>query len=76
MSSPSKNQNLSPTETQPTNGPFHAVCNILLKVMKSSAEAEVEGLFLNGQKSTILKTTLEELYHPQPPTPIKNRQLH
>ena len=39
LSSPSNNPNLPPTETPPMNGPIHAVCNILLYVMASSAEA-------------------------------------
>jgi hypothetical protein len=39
--------------------------------MASTAEAEVGALFVNGQEATILQTTLEELSHPQPATPIK-----
>ena len=40
-------------------------------VMASAAEAEMGGLFVNGQEAVILRTTLGELGHPQPPTPIK-----
>ena len=59
------------TETPLINGPLHAVCNILRNVVASLAEVEVGGLFVNVQKATIFRTTLEELYHPQPTIPIK-----
>ena len=59
LSSPSNNPNLPPTETAPMNGTLHAVFNILRNVMASAAEAEVGGLFVNVQKATILRTTLE-----------------
>jgi hypothetical protein len=39
--------------------------------MASAAEAKVGGLFFNGQDAVPIRTTLEELNHPQPPTPIK-----
>jgi hypothetical protein len=38
--------------------------------MASAAEAEVGGLFINGQTACPLRTTLEELGHPQPATII------
>ena len=71
--SSSKNPNLSPTKTPPINGTLHAVCNILRNVMVSAAESEVGGLFLNGQKATILGTTLEKLNNPQQPTYFKQK---
>ena len=40
-------------------------------VMASAAESEMGGLFVNGKEAVILRTTLEEIEHPQPPTPIK-----
>ena len=40
-------------------------------VMVSEAEAEIGALFVNGQEAIILRTTLEEVGHMQPPTPIK-----
>ena len=39
--------------------------------MTSAAESELGGLFFNTQDAIILRTTLEELDPPQPPTPIK-----
>jgi hypothetical protein len=53
------------------NGPIHTTCHILRNVMASAAEAEVGALFLNGQDAIPLRTTLHELGHPQPPTPMQ-----
>ena len=39
--------------------------------MVSGSEAEVGGLFHNGQTSVPLRIKLRELGFPQPPTPIK-----
>jgi len=39
--------------------------------MASAAEAELGALFNNAQQATILRTTLMELGHPQPPTPMQ-----
>jgi hypothetical protein len=52
------------------NGPIHNVSKILRGVMSSAAESEVGGLFHNAKEGTVLRTTLQEMGHPQPPTPI------
>ena len=39
--------------------------------MASAAEAEYGALFLNGQAAAPNRTTLIEMHHPQPPTPIQ-----
>ena len=39
--------------------------------MGSVAEAEVGGLYMNAQELSPMRTTLKELNHPQPPTPLK-----
>ena len=39
--------------------------------MASAAEAENGALFLNGQAAVPIRTTLIEMHHPQPPTPIQ-----
>ena len=39
-------------------------------VMSSAAEAEIGATFLNSQETVPIRTTLAELGHPQPPTPI------
>ena len=45
-------------------------CAILKLVTASAAEAEISALFLNAQEEKLLRITLQELGHPQPPTPI------
>jgi hypothetical protein len=52
------------------NGAIHITCTILKLVAASAAEAELGALFLNAQEAKILRLTLHELGHPQPPTPI------
>ena len=39
--------------------------------MASAAEAEYGALFLNGQATIPIRTTLIDMHHPQPPTPIQ-----
>ena len=39
--------------------------------MASAAEAEYRALFRNGQAAVPIRTTLIEMHHPQPPTPIQ-----
>ena len=39
--------------------------------MSSAAEAELGALFMNAQEGIPMRTTLEELGHPQPPTPVR-----
>lgn len=41
------------------------------EIVSSAAEAELAALFYNGKEACALRTTLEELGHPQPPTPIQ-----
>ncbi len=39
--------------------------------MASAAESEVGALFVNSQEAIPLRYALEELGHPQPPTPVQ-----
>ena len=39
-------------------------------VLSSAAEAEMGGLFHNGKEGEVIRTTLIEMGHPQPPTII------
>jgi hypothetical protein len=72
LSSNSRDPTKAPTTNPPPNGPIHTVCHELRNVMASAAEAKVGGLFVNGQDAIpIRRTMLEELNHPQLPTPIK-----
>ena len=52
------------------NGNIHITCAILKLVAAAAAEAELGALFLNAQEAKIIRLTLLELGHPQPPTPI------
>ena len=52
------------------NGTIHITCTILKLVAASTAEAELGALFLNAQEAKVIWLVLEELGHPQPPTPI------
>ena len=52
------------------NGAILTNCTILKCVAASAAEAELGALFLNALEAKIMRLTLEEMGHPQPPTPI------
>jgi hypothetical protein len=41
------------------------------EVLSSAAEAELADLFLNGKETCPLCACLQELGHPQPPTPLQ-----
>ena len=52
------------------NGSIFDLCLILKHVAASAAEAELGALFYNVKETKIIRLILEELGHPQPPTPI------
>ena len=52
------------------NGAVLNLAAIMKMVLSSAAEAEFDALFHNTKEATPLRTTLEELGHPQPPTPV------
>ena len=52
------------------NGNIAITCAILKPVAASTAETELGALFLNTQEARIIRLTLMEMGHPQPPTPI------
>jgi hypothetical protein len=58
-----------PTDTR--NGSILAFTQIMKSVMSSASEAEIGALFENCKRATILRTTLEEMGHPQPATPVQ-----
>jgi hypothetical protein len=47
------------------------LCQILKEIVASASEAELAALFHNCREACPLRTTLEELKHPQPATPVK-----
>ena len=55
----------------PLNGAIHTECKTLRHVVSSAAEAEVGGIFHNAQVAIPIRTLLQALHHPQPPTSIK-----
>ena len=60
-----------PLMDSPLNGPIHTVSKILHNVMESATESEIGATFHNGQEAVPIRTTLQELGHPQPQTPIR-----
>jgi hypothetical protein len=66
--------NVAPLPTSippPLNGPVHVPSSIMRVVLSSATEAEMGALFYNAKDAAWLRTTLQELGHPQPPTPIQ-----
>jgi hypothetical protein len=61
-----------PKEGQPIrlNGAFHVNTQIMKFVVASAAEAELGALFRNCQDGIMFRTTLHNLGHPQPRTPV------
>ena len=61
-----------PTNHQPIplNGAIHVVASILKFVVALAVEAKLGGLFVNCKEGKIIRLILEELGHPQPPTPV------
>ncbi len=52
------------------NGNIAIICTILRLVAASAAEAELGALFLNTHEAKVIRLTIHELGHKQPPTPI------
>ena len=71
LSSKSLDPMKPPRVQPPNNGAIHTTCNILKNVMASAAEAEYAALFHNTQHGAMIRTILEEMGHPQPPTPVE-----
>jgi hypothetical protein len=55
----------------PINGAIHTLSSIMRVVLSSATEAEMGALFHNAKDAAWLRTTLIDLGHPQPPTPIQ-----
>jgi hypothetical protein len=54
-----------------TNGAIFIISKVLKHVMSSAAEAEIGAVFINAKEGAVIRTTLEELGHTQPPTPME-----
>ena len=55
----------------PPNGALHVHSSVMSSVLSSATEAELGALFLNGKEAAMLRTTLTDMGHPQPATPIQ-----
>ena len=53
------------------NVPIHSISKIMDNVMVSAAEAEIGAAYINGWEAIPIRTTLQELNHPQPPTKMQ-----
>jgi hypothetical protein len=53
------------------NGPILNLSKVLKGVMLSAAEAKIGALYLNAKEATVIRTTLAEMGHPQPATPME-----
>jgi hypothetical protein len=59
------------TDKNLTNGEILIISKVLKHVMSSAAGAEIGAFFINAKEGAVLCTTLEEVGHPQPPTPME-----
>lgn len=69
---PTENPNAPPP---PVNGSIHTPSTIMKVVVASATEAEFGALFFNAKDAAWLRTTLIEMGHPQPATPIQTDNL-
>jgi hypothetical protein len=63
--------NKNKTDKNLTNGAILIISKVIKHVMSSAAEAEIGAVFINSKEGAVLRTTLEELGHKQPPTPME-----
>lgn len=64
-------QPLATDPAPPMNGPIKVNSTIMKNVLASAAEAETGAMFYNCQDALPIRTTLEEMGHPQPPTHVR-----
>ena len=60
-----------PPNLPTNNGAIHTLCQIIKTVIYSAAEAKIGAIFINAKDALPIRTILEGLGHPQPPTPIQ-----
>jgi hypothetical protein len=61
----------SNTDIPANNGAVLNVSAVIKAVLSSAAEAKIGGLFINAKHAVPQRHLLEEMGHPQPPTPIQ-----
>ena len=67
----SKPTTTPPTTNPPSNGVIFANAQILKIVVGSAMESEVAVTYSNAKEACTMRVTLDELGHPQSPTPMK-----
>jgi hypothetical protein len=63
--------NTNKNDKKLTHGAILIVSKVLKHVMPSAAEAEIGSVLINAKEGAVLRTTLEEMGHTQPPTPME-----
>ena len=53
------------------NAPIYVLAKVIKHVNASAAETEISSVCLNAREATIFRQALEDMGHPQGPTPIK-----
>ena len=61
----------NPPKDEVPNGPILVKSEIQRQVLSSAAESEIAAAFSNAKDATQIRTTLNEMGHPQPATPIQ-----
>jgi hypothetical protein len=64
------------TDKKLINGAILIISKVLKHVLSSAAEAEIGAVFINSKEGAVLRTTLEELGHKQPPTPMETDNIN
>ena len=60
-----------PKNSPKPNGVVSCLAKIIRNIMSSAMEAEICAVYKTAREACPLRQTLEELGHPQPPTPIQ-----
>jgi len=61
----------SNTKVPANNGAVLNITQLIKAVMSSAAEAELGALYINAHETVPQRQVLEEMGHPQPPTPMQ-----
>ena len=61
----------NPPTDAPLNGSIYCFCQILKNDLASAAEAELSAMFENVMMGIIIRATLQDIGHVQPPTPVR-----
>ena len=59
------------SDVPPNNGALLNIAHIIKHVMSSTTEAELGALYIMAREAVYLCIILEEMGHPQPPTPLQ-----